>query len=78
MDNFGNIVTNMHHSGKTIYSVSSKKFSESLNFYETYIDAKDNIPFIIVGSCNTLEISVKNGSAHGLLQINQGDKIKIE
>ena len=78
VDNFGNIVTNIPPSGKISYLVSSKNFSKNLNFYETYSDAEDKTPFVIVGSCNTMEISVKNGSAISLLKISQGDKIKME
>jgi len=78
IDNFGNIITNLPHFRKKTYSVSANAFSGKMNFFETYDSAKAKTPFLINGSSNTLEISVKKGSASKLLKINSGEKIRIE
>jgi S-adenosylmethionine hydrolase len=48
-----------------------------LNFYPNYDDAKENELFLIEGSCNTLEISLKNGNANNKLHIETGRRIEI-
>lgn len=79
IDNFGNIITNLEHTGKKTYSVflPEKKIELRLKFFDTYEKASDDL-FLIEGSANTLEISVKNGNANHLLRVNFGDKIEIK
>lgn len=77
IDNFGNITTNLSSLGKGIYKVKTKSFNKKLAFYKAYDAAPPNKLFLIKGSSDTLEISVKNSSASGKLSIKVGDKIEI-
>jgi len=78
IDRFGNIITNLFkQEDKDKYSViiNDKKFT--LDFYPTYSAAMENELFLIEGSNNTLEFSLKNGNANDKLHAKPGDKIKI-
>lgn len=77
IDNFGNIITNLSSLDKSIYQVKAKNFSKKLAFYKAYYEAPPNKLFLIKGSSDTLEISVKNSSASGRLRLKVGDKIEI-
>jgi len=77
IDSFGNIVTNLPRQNKDTYLVQVDEKKYSINFCETYSDAKNNELFLIEGSCNTLEISLKNGSANGRLCLRAGQRISI-
>jgi S-adenosylmethionine hydrolase len=77
IDSFGNIITNLPKENKTTYSVKVEEKSYQMNFYPSYHSAKDNELFLIEGSCNTLEISLKNGSANDKLHIETGKRIEI-
>ena len=77
IDNFGNVVTNLPAQDKDAYLVQIDEKKYTMSFYETYSDAKDNELFLIEGSCKTLEISLKNGNANGILCLRAGQKIKI-
>jgi S-adenosylmethionine hydrolase len=48
-----------------------------MNFYETYSYARDKELFLIEGSCDTLEISLKNGNANDMLGIKAGQRVSI-
>jgi S-adenosylmethionine hydrolase len=75
IDSFGNIVTNLPRQNKDTYLVQVDEKKYTMNFRETYSDAKGNELFLIEGSCNTLEISLKNGSANGILSLKAGQRI---
>jgi hypothetical protein len=81
IDRFGNIVTNYFLStypkGKMLLSVGRKTISE---FSKTYADGTGKKPFMIIGSSELLEISVRNGNAAKLLntKLNQKISLKIE
>jgi S-adenosylmethionine hydrolase len=77
IDRFGNIITNLPKEDKTIYSVEVEEKTYRLNFYPNYDAAKENELFLIEGSCNTLEISLKNGNANNKLHIETGRRIEI-
>jgi len=78
IDRFGNVITNLSKQGnKNKYSVRINNKNYRLEFYPAYSGAKDNELFLIEGSSNTLEISLKNGSANDKLRVKTGDKIKI-
>jgi len=77
IDNFGNIITNLPHLNKKSYDVKSEKLSRKLRFYNTYHEAPDQELFLIKGSSDTLEISLKNASASKKLKLNVGDIIEI-
>jgi S-adenosylmethionine hydrolase len=77
IDRFGNIITNLAKLDKDKYSVqmAGKKFV--MNYSPNYNSAKDGELFLIEGSCNTLEISLKNASAVDKLHVKVGEKITI-
>jgi S-adenosylmethionine hydrolase len=77
IDRFGNIITNLPNENKTEYAVKIKGKSYRMNFYSNYHAAKNNELFLIEGSCNTLEISLKNGNANDKLRVQTGRKIRI-
>jgi len=77
IDNFGNIITNLSSLNKMNYAVVSKNFNQVLGFCKTYDLAPSNKLFLIKGSSNTLEISIKNSNANKKLSLKIGDIIKI-
>ncbi len=77
IDRFGNVITNLPAEGKKVYSVKAGKQYWAMSFYRTYHAAPDDEPFLIEGSCRTLEISVKNGSANDRLKLAAGERIEI-
>lgn len=77
IDTFGNIVTNLPHIGKQKYTVTYGKFMHELSFYETYEVAPDDELFLIEGSSETLEISLKNAKAINQLVVQVGELIQI-
>jgi S-adenosylmethionine hydrolase len=54
---------------------AGKKYQ--MNFYPIYDVAAENDLFLIEGSCNTLEISLKNDNANKKLNLKPGIRIKI-
>ena len=77
IDRFGNIITNLPKQDKNTYSVEIEQQSYQMNFYPNYDMAQNDELFLIEGSCNTLEISLKNGNANDKLRVTAGTKIKI-
>ena len=77
IDSFGNVITNLPNRGKNEYSVKTELRSYRMNFYPNYRLAKDNELFLIEGSCNTLEISLKNDNANKKLHLQAGARIEI-
>jgi len=77
IDSFGNIVTNLPAQDKDTYLVQVDEKEYAMSFCETYSDAEGNGLFLIEGSCNTLEISLKNGSANGRLCLKAGQRISV-
>jgi len=77
IDRFGNIITNIAKLDKDKYSVQIADKKYVMNFYPNYDSAKDDDLFLIEGSGNTLEISLKNGSANDKLHVKVGEKITI-
>ncbi len=77
IDQFGNIITNLTGQGKNKYHVETAENKYTMNFYANYDSAKEGELFLIEGSSNTLEISLKNGNANEQLCMKPGEKIKI-
>jgi len=77
IDRFGNVITNLPRLSKTAYRVEMVDKSLWLNFYPTYGSAEENDLFLIEGSCNTLEISLKNASAQDKLKVKPGTLVVI-
>ena len=78
IDSFGNIVTTLPHTDAEKYKVITESNELSLSFYSTYASAPEDKLFLIEGSNNSLEISIKNGSAQAVLNQKIGNKIRIE
>ena len=77
IDRFGNVITNLTEQNKPAYSVRFRQRDIRMNFLSTYDAAEEDELFLIEGSCNTLEISLKNGSANEKLRVEAGMKIEI-
>lgn len=77
IDRFGNIITNLPRQDKDTYSVAIGEKTYTMNYYPNYDAAKDEELFLIEGSCNTLEISLKNGNANAKLAAKTGQRITI-
>ena len=77
IDNFGNIITNIPVAGKTKYSVKGGTFEKELNLHGNYETAPNEELFLVVGSANTLEISIKKGNAALETKLVPGMKIEI-
>ena len=77
IDSFGNVITNLLRQDKDTYSVAIGEKTYTMNYYPNYDAAKDNELFLIEGSCNTVEISIKNGSASAKLAVETGQRITI-
>jgi S-adenosylmethionine hydrolase len=77
IDRFGNIITNLPVRGKKSYVVKIGRRIYQMRFCRTYSAARQGRLFLILGSNNTLEISLKNASANEQLQAAVGDRIRI-
>lgn len=77
IDRFGNIITNIKSNHKDSYSVETADKEYQMNFYPIYDAAIENELFLIEGSCDTLEISLKNDNANKKLNLKPGAKINI-
>ena len=77
IDRFGNIITNLPKQDKDTYRVEIGQQKYQMRFLANYHVAKENELFLVEGSCNTLEISLKNGSANNRLNLTTGTKVRI-
>ena len=78
IDRFGNIVTNLCHIDRQSYQLQWQSAGQEVRFYNTYAEAQADELFVITGSSNTLELSVKNGRAIDKLPVRVGDQITIK
>lgn len=78
VDRFGNIITNLPHTGQDQYRVSVESYRRIMPFVRTYAEAPRGKLFVIEGSAGTLEISLKNGSAWSVMDVPLGGRITIE
>jgi S-adenosylmethionine hydrolase len=77
IDRFGNIITNLPAESKQIYTVRTAAKLYQMNFHPYYKAAAENELFLIKGSYNTLEISLKDGDANAQLDLEPGQRITI-
>ena len=77
IDRFGNVVTNLDPLDQSLYMVQAGPHELELPYFDTYEEAFPKAPFLITGSYNTLEISVKNGNANDLLDLSPGQSVTI-
>ena len=57
--------------------VRAGAYEQTLPHFATYDQAPADTPFLITGSQNTLEISLKNASANDALRLASGQTITI-
>lgn len=77
IDRFGNIITNLVKLNKDEYSIEINGKKYMMKYHRYYDSAKEGELFLIEGSNNTLEISLKSASANDKLQIRPGKRIII-
>ncbi|MHC4458488.1 MAG: SAM hydrolase/SAM-dependent halogenase family protein [Planctomycetota bacterium] len=77
IDRFGNVITNLGKLEKDEYGVETGGKRYTMRYYPNYYAAKEDELFLIEGSCRTLEISLKGGSANDKLRLKTGERIKI-
>jgi len=77
IDRFGNIITNIPPLKKKEYNVGIGDKTTKMPFFETYRSAPEMIPFVIVGSTDTLEIAVRNGNANEQFKLHVRDRLQI-
>lgn len=78
IDRFGNIVTNLSHIDRQKYQLQWQSARQEVRFFETYAEAQADELFVIKGSSETLELSVKDGRAIDKLPVRVGDRITIK
>lgn len=84
IDRFDNVITNVPPLPcRKSYRVSLVKegkgyFQSELPYHPAYARAPEGILFLITGSSDTLEISVRSGSAASLLSVEVGDRVVID
>jgi S-adenosylmethionine hydrolase len=77
IDSFANVVTNIDKLPKAQYSVNIAGKKIPMRFCPSYSSAQAGELFLIEGSSNTLEISIKDGRANDVLHLVPGTKIEI-
>jgi len=77
IDRFGNIVTNIPPLAQSQYAVQVGEQKHAMSHFATYDAAPENAPFLITGSNNTLEISLRNAGANDSLHLTPGQRITI-
>lgn len=77
IDRFGNIVTNLAKRDKDEYDVKIGDKKYTMRYYHNYDSAEEGKLFLIEGSNNTLEISLKNASANDKLHLRPEKRISI-
>jgi S-adenosylmethionine hydrolase len=77
IDRFGNIVTNLPKQDKETYSLQITGNEYVMNYCPDYDSANEGELFLIEGSSDTLEISLRNGNAGDKLNVKVGEKITI-
>ncbi|UCG57230.1 MAG: SAM-dependent chlorinase/fluorinase [Phycisphaerales bacterium] len=77
IDGFGNVITNLPRENKEEYTVRIGRNRYRMGYYPEYHSANEDDLFLIEGSNNTLEISLRNGSANDRLRLRAGARISI-
>ena len=84
IDRFGQIVTNIPPiPNRKSYRVSFARegksyFQAELPHYPVYADAPEGMLFLITGSSDTLEVSVRDRSAASLIKAKLGDRVVMD
>jgi S-adenosylmethionine hydrolase len=82
VDDFGNIITNIH--ARDLTSLIDRQVTVEMHFarmtvkfLRTYGDAQFQEPLVLIGSHNYLELAVNQGNAAERFQAQAGDKITV-
>ena len=82
IDRFGNAVTDLHESVLRPFTSSGPWRLEvgdrSFQPFETYEEAPQGIPIVLIGGGGYLEIAVKNGHAAGTLNLRTGTRTQVK
>jgi S-adenosylmethionine hydrolase len=78
IDHFGNIITNLPPLPQDRYMVNIGDLEGTMAHCPTYAKAPDSELFLITGSADTLEISLREGSARDLLSATPGQIVTIQ
>ncbi len=77
IDRFGNAITNLSRAdlpaGGLVVTVGSTRIGLS----QTYSDADDDQVLALIGSQDTVEVSVNGGNAHERLLFHRGDAVEV-
>ncbi|MFX1515005.1 MAG: S-adenosyl-l-methionine hydroxide adenosyltransferase family protein [Promethearchaeota archaeon] len=81
IDHFGNIITNIPGSLNLKldreYLISTDRIELNAILKQSYNEGSEKIPFLLVNSFHTLEITLRNGKASDILDITPGERIQI-
>lgn len=83
LDNFANIITNIHKSDllkmkKSVFNISSTTITfKDIHLKEFYSESKDQEIFLLIGSSGFLEITVKRNKAGKKIPFRKGELIEI-
>jgi hypothetical protein len=77
IDRFGNVVTNLPPLNKDRYDVQIGGRSQMMPFHATYEGAAEDELFLITGSANTLEFSLRNAGANDRLGATPGQIVTL-
>ncbi|MCA9395825.1 MAG: SAM-dependent chlorinase/fluorinase [Candidatus Omnitrophica bacterium] len=75
-DHFGNLITNIRRlqgSGNPEFALNGRV----IPLFETYAEAVDDMPFVLLNSMNRYEVAVKNASAAEILNYQSGQTIHV-
>ncbi len=80
VDNFGNIITNIHENDiepqkRDTIKIQLQQTKLQLQLSKTYADSKAQQPILLIGSHHYLEIALNQDNAANKLQVKTGDKI---
>jgi S-adenosylmethionine hydrolase len=78
IDTFGNVITNLEKLQADKYHVLITDKEILMPFYSDYASATPGRPFLIEGSCGTLEISLRSANANQQLGLKTGQRITVE
>jgi hypothetical protein len=76
IDNFGNLITNIRDSDLPREEVNIKICGQLIQEISRFYAEKEGL-VAIIGSCDYLEISLKDGSAATFLKAKVGDEVKL-
>ena len=80
IDNFGNVITNIHQKQiptNASLKIKLKSATVQVDFAKTYGEAKLHEQVALIGSYGFLEVALNTGSAAEKYQVKVGDKVEV-